>query len=99
MKVNRATHKELTDIVTAPTYNQSSTNKPYRTAKLEGKDLDNPFTVGDGLMYGGIYNGPLTKGNVYSVLYGALDNNGVCEFSSFLSFLFSLSNWLLMHFT
>ena len=99
LKIKRATHEELTDIVTAPTYNQSSPNKPYRTAKLEGKDLDNPFTVGDGLMYGSIYNGPLTEGDVYSILYGALDKNGVCEFSAFLSFLSCLSNWLLLRFT
>ena len=73
----RATTDELADILNAPSYNQSRGNKPYLTAKLQGKNLDEPFTVGDGKTYGGAYNGPLTKGKSYSVIYGAVYMNGV----------------------
>ena len=78
--VKRATTDELADILNAPSYNQSRGNKPYLTAKLQGQDLGQPFTVGDGNTYGGVYNGPLTTGKSYSIIYGAVDDNGVSFF-------------------
>ena len=80
--IKRATTDELADILNAPSYNQSRGNKPYLTAKLQGKDLGQPFTVGDGKTYGGVYNGPLAKGKSYSIIYGAFDGNGVSKKNS-----------------